>query len=270
MPTTACTDDSACSPGGVCEPRWSDNEFAIGLFPGQPLAWRASEGKIAAGIPAVPVDPGVGLLRCVVVDIDTFLPVPANVLEGTALIDAYRSDPSETFDTARYNALGFKALGPGNGDSVLTLGSEYTGCANVESFVHFTAGAADPVAPQREVNTRVVVVPCSVDYGLAVPASVMVHYSVWNEFGQRLGTSRRVTGQDVALVSDVHATIFSAATLGTLTAKTAVTGIDGGVMVLGIETHTEPDVIGAGSAAFHAERRGTRTTSDMVILPLNL
>jgi hypothetical protein len=264
---TPCTDDSACSPGGVCEPRWSDNEFAIGLFPGQPVAWRASEGKVSVGIPPVPVDRGVGLLRCTVVDVETFLPVGDNVLEGSALIDEFRSTPSAAFDTARYNALGFKAVGPGNGDDLLTLGSEYQGCANALSFAHFTAGAADPLAPQREVHTRVVVVPCSVDYALSVPASVMVHYSVWSEFGQRLGTSRRVTGQDVARLSDVHATLFSAATLGTLTAKTVVAGIEGGVLVLGIETHEESDGPGTGSAAFHVENRGVRLAPDRVILP---
>jgi len=267
-PATACTDDTTCSPGGVCEAQWTAHEFVIGLMPGQPQAWRASEGKIAVGIPAV--DPMVGLLRCTVVDIDTFLPIAANVLEGTALLDEFRPEPSPEFDTARYNALGFRALGPGDGDGALTLGSEYAGCANVVSYAHFTAGVADPVAPQRQVNTRVVVVPCSVDYAAGLPGSVMVHYSVWNEFGQRVGSSRRVTGQDAAGLSDVHATLFSAATLGTLTAKTTVAGIEGGVLVLGIETHAELDVIGAGSAAFGVEHRGSRATNDLVVLPPNL
>ncbi len=45
---------------------------------------------------------------------------------------------------------------------------------------------------------------------------------------------------------------------------------EGGVLVLGIETRAEPDVIGAGSAAFGVEHRGSRATNDLVVLPPNL
>jgi hypothetical protein len=266
QPARTCRTDSDCPPGGICTGSWTPTDFQIQLTARQPVGWRAGQGSMQLGIQPRR-DPFLGLLRCVVVDASSALPRNLNALEGSALVDHFVGGAPPEFDTARYNAIGVRSLlddGSGQQDQTLNLdGNEYVGCPTNTLLGHFFENATDPVSNQGRLQTDLVLVPCSVDYLAQQPASVMVHYNVYNEFAQRIGTSKRFTAQQVSTLSGIHPTVFDAATQGTLTGQTVVAPIATGPGVLAIAVTRG----GAGSAALNLAHRGQRFQPDMIVLP---
>jgi hypothetical protein len=199
---TQCRDDGDCTSPGTCIPLWRVNDFQILLTPGQPIAWRASEGIDAPDfLPCDPSDPDPavactydsagaipatenpfqGELKCVEVDADD-VPIQANDLKGEATIYAVEDGADPEVDTATYNAIGIQArtdlsssLPPAN---VLCLGgasgaqsapgtalcpsNEYAGCPAVLILDHYFEGADSDVLG-GEVNTELTLVPCTED-----------------------------------------------------------------------------------------------------------
>lgn len=263
--TTACFVAQTDCPFGSCLPGFSWTGFALHLTSGQPIGWRACKGIPDGGIPPVPEDPFVGVLRCITLG-PTRAPTDQNVAEGAARIE--RLEASAFLDSARYNAIGIQAVaGANNGDGMLTLGAEYAACPRTTILTHFFEGATDP-ATGNPVRTALALVPCSVDYYLQQPTSLLVHYNVFNEFEQRLGTSKHFTAQQVGSLSAVNPSIFNVGVQGTLTGQTRLLPIGGGVLATTIETHQDvSDPSRESSAALNAHHTGAQPGGDTILLP---
>ncbi len=250
-----------------------------------------SDSRIAP----VPEDPFIGELKCVEVDRNN-VPVEANDLKGE--VEIIRSN-GEDLDVSAYNAIGIPSfVGTNNKDTILVLGgtcvggtnagnpctsasscpggqcpAEYSSCPNTLILDHFFDGAADPVS-ERTISTDLTLVPCSEDFATQVPITTTVQFLVFNEFEQRLSTSRPVTCFQEFHISDIDKasqdrSIFSAAVQGTLTGQTRIRGVadqhvDHGHALLGI---AEDFRDGGGSAAVNLHFQGTRPQSDFIYLP---
>lgn len=250
-------------------------------------------------IPPAPEDPFIGELKCVAVDRNG-VPVERNDLKGEVEITRVHDGTS---DVEGYNAIGIAAIpGTNNGDNVLVLGGnvcsagaqaqtpcsgpadcpggncvsagEYTGCPNVLILDHFFDGADDPVTGQP-VTTDLTLVPCSEDFLTQTPITTSVQFLVFNEFEQRLSTSRAVTCFDERPLWSIIDTrtpersIFSAAVQGTLTGQTRIRGVavqdqNYGHALLGVAEEFRQD---GGTAAFNLHFNGSRPQSDFVYLP---
>jgi len=282
---SVCTTASECCKGqvcGVCQPGWNETDFRIRLTPRQPLGWVVSSGlstfpidglvrtgvggssNAGSRIPAVPEDPFIGMLKCIVTD-DTGTPIDWNVLKGEATLSAFTRP-----DVAKYNAVGIQAIaGAVNDDRELILGgpdAEYNGCPNVLVLNHFFDGVTDPVAGGT-VSTDLVLTPCTQDLLRQIGGKTVVQYLVYNEFEQRFSTSRTVDcQQDLPLskidTPDPTRSIFSAGVSGTVTGQTRLSAIDQGVIGVALETHSN-----AGSAAFNIHFQGDRPEADTITLP---
>jgi len=270
-PARPCTADDACG-GFPCLQQRLLFDFAIQLTPGQPVEWRvgvgASGSPIIGQIPPRPVF--VGLLRCFLVDASG-IPVQADALEGVATVESVSSGSPPQIDTVKYNAIGIPSVlndGSSAADPTLQLGgpnAQYAACPNLTTFGHFFEGAVDPVSAQSRIQTDLVLVPCSVDYATNQPTSVMVHYVTFNEFAQRLGTSKRLTAQQVGSLTSIHPTVFDVGTQGTLAGHTELIRIDGGILALAIQREIVGQSV-VSSAAFAVQHRGTNIAPDLIVL----
>ena len=273
-----CCEGPTC---GICEPGWNEIDFFVRITPGQPLAWRVSEGlaredfpldgvvrrgpdgssNANSRVPPAPEDPFVGELKCIAVDVNHH-PIDDNVLVGQATLEQI---DGQVFDVAKYNAIGIQAIeGAVSEDNILVLGgdgAEYNGCPNVTIVNHFSEFVQDPATeapctPEGPgcIETDLVLVPCAQDLLRQIPGSAVVQYLVYNEFEQRFSTSRTVTCQQVLPLSLIDTTqrqrsIFSAGVLGTVVAQTRLSPIGSGVVAVAFESHGSVASMGLGGAA---------------------
>jgi hypothetical protein len=231
------------------------------------------QGNQASLISPVPEDPFVGELKCLAVDANNS-PVERNDLK--AEVEIIRSGPGFV-DVEGYNAIGIPAIkGTNNHDNVLVLGgaaAEYSGCPNILILDHFFDGAQDPVSHQT-VTTDLTMVPCSEDFSTQSPITTTVQFLIFNEFEQRISTSRPVTCfREFHLFeidrSNLDLSVFSAAVQGTLTGQTRIRGVADadqthGHALLGI---AEEFRNGGGTAAVNLHYDGSRPQSDIIYLP---
>ena len=297
-----CTAAEDCCDGsngcGICYPGWNETDFRVRLTPFQPIAWLASEGRsefpidgvlrlgrdgvssnAGSRIPPVPELPFIGALKCIAVDADNN-PVDRNVLKGEATLETAIPpgiiEPDEgVFDVAKYNAVGVQAIeGAVNDDRTLVLGgpdAEYNGCPNVLILNHFADFAEDPVNGDN-IETRLVLVPCTEDLLRQKPGGAVVQYLVYNEFEQRFSTSRPLQCQQALLISEIDTTqrersVFSAGVLGTITAQTRLTPIGNGLIGVAVESHDREGPLLVSSGAFNLHFQGDREAPDLIILP---
>lgn len=203
----ACEANLDCPLGEFCS--FDGGDFHVLLTPGQPIAWRASEGAgflpcdpvnpdpnrttcVSANSGAIPPteDPFVGELKCVETDSGD-VPVERNDLKGEATIYRVRtgSETEAIADSATYNGIGLQARGDGfvgAPNNVLCLGgllqdatsaicplSEYAGCPAVLILNHFFDGAPSPIDPneQTRITTDLTLVPCTEGLGTETPDS---------------------------------------------------------------------------------------------------
>jgi hypothetical protein len=313
--------NSPCGPNGYCEPGWQETDFDITMTAGQPIAWLASRGEApcdsqdTSGLPCLPLpanqgsripgvseDPFIGELKCIEVD-KNGVPVASNDLKGEAEI--VESNAGQ-IDVEGYNAIGIPATGSNNGDYTLVLGgpnAEYSSCPNILILDHFFDGANDPISGDS-LTTELTLVPCSEDFQHQSVIKITVQFLVFNEFEQRLSTSRPVTCFDDVKISNIDTrssanSIFNAAVMGTLTGQTRIRGVpdsnaqctaagtpfacctgSGTGTCNGTATNSlgannallgiaEEFRDGGGSAAFNLHFNGTRPTSDFIYLPTN-
>lgn len=305
-PTVVCdpnrepgSDANYCGEFGVCIPGWNETDFRFTLTPNQPISWRLSEGMssfplanqpgpnghfnvsasfLQSSIPPSSEDPFLGELKCVLVGEDE-LPIAENWLQGEATIV---STNQGGVDAAGYNAIGIEATGANNRDNVLVLGTEYAGCPNMLSLDHFFEGAIDPVSGDI-INTDVTFIPCSQDFNLQLPKSVVVQFLVFNEFEQRFSTSRTIDCLTNLPLADIDTrigpfgdaqSIFSVAVQGTLTGQTLARGVNddsasapGGETILMVAQRFNTGSTNRFSAAYVPHHRGTRPQPDLIILP---
>jgi len=283
-PEQPCLDNAGCPAGDACAQLHLEiTQFRLRLTAAQPISWRISAGLAqlpppASGgpIPAAPVEPFGGVLRCVAVDPDG-IATDRNVLQGEAVLGRYDA-AAGALDVASYNAVGVAALaGATPTDGHLVLGgsaANYEPCPAALTLNHFFDLGVDPVTHASQFLTTLAIVPCSADLSVAMPnsASDVVQYFVFNEFEQRFSTSRPMQDQRVGVLSETDTqirerSIFSAGITGTLSGQTRLNGIIGGLLGVAVEGHVtidDPDRF--ASAAFNLHTDGERETSDTVVI----
>lgn len=268
--------------GACIEPRATS--FRVRLTSHQPLGWSVARGLAQGPLPdnrgtRVPaVDAGVfqGTLRCVVVD-GTGRPTDQNALAGIASIETKAEATTDRVDAAQYNAIGLEAVADANdGDEFLRLGgaqAEYAACPGslvLPNFFDFATVRTGVSA--GTVATAIALTPCGGDAlgdgGLGVTVQMMMY----NEFGQHLSTSRPIEGQLVIPLSLIDTqqpdrSIFSAGVAGTLSGQVDFFGIDGGLVGIAVQQHTDlVDPSLRHSAAFHLAGEGALASSEAIAL----
>ena len=283
----------------------------VPCFPLTPDWAFAPNGQTNTGslIPPVGQDPFIGEMKCIAVDRND-VPVERNDLKGEVEIvrvDVPGGGPE--VDVESYNAIGIPAIsGTNNGDNTLRVGGnlcsggpnaqkvcagaadcpggtcvsagEYAGCPNVLILDHFFHGASDPVLANLgqggvPVTTVLTLIPCSEDFLNQALHPTTVQFLVFNEFEQRLSTSRSLTCFDerpiwsIINTRDEDRSIFSAAVSGTLTGQTRILGVPDkdtghGHGLLGV---AEEFRAGGGAAAFNLHFGGSRPQGDLIYLP---
>lgn len=267
------------SPIDLCIPQWVETDFRLYITARQPLAWVASQGLQAADLPldgvalrgptgesnaSSRVPPfqdesgnAVGELKCYAIDGDG-TPSDRNVLKGEATV----IEPSATYSPSKYNALGFRAIeGAVNDDNRLRLGgeeAEYDGCPNVLILNHFFDFAIDPATDGPEIETDLILVPCTENFVNQIPTRVTAQYLVFNEFEQRFSTSAPVDCYFVSQISNIDTpdetrSIFSVFVSGTITGQTRIRPVNGGLMGVAFEYHGDDP-----TAAFNLNVQGER------------
>lgn len=261
----ACSTAAECGSGATCNRGWSVSDFRLDLQPQQPASWRAGQGSGAGapipGLPAVPENPFVGLLRCLVVN-GAGSPVATSALTGAATVEQFVGE--QRLDVSRYNALGVPPANPNNGDAVLVLGDEYAPCPNTVILSSFYDGAVEPAFRSATVATTLVTVPCSVDYLNRIPSTTLVRFVTYNEFEQQLSGTTTVTAQQVAPLADISPAL-TFAVAGTLSGHTRFMSVGDGVLAIALESQFAE---GTGqSAGLNTHVQGARSQSDVVVLP---
>jgi hypothetical protein len=207
-------------------------------------------------------------------------------LEGTAIITtAVGSGVDAVVDTARYNAVGLRPSGFNDGGNTLVIGGplfdkngdpigngpcdptvapctclnnpddasrcEYQACAEVLVLNHLFDGAVDPISGIGLANSELTLVPCTEDLEKQRIPQVTAQFLVYNEFEQRLSTSRSINcllNSPLSLIDTSQAgrSIWSASLQGTVSGQTRITGVGGGL--IGAATLTLCDPTGCNSA----------------------
>ncbi len=274
---TVCSSFADCEDGGVfgaCVPGWIETNFDIFFTQAQPIGWVASEGlagddlpcratflnpnpcvglgsNSGTRIPPISEDPFIGELKCIQAASDTRLPHNCdsvancrNDLTGHAAITS-----SALADVASYRAAGLENV-RSNGDNSLVIGgdrdttAEYEPCADVLVMDFVYDGATDPISGSLEAATELTLVPCTQDFRGQSTPPVTAQFLVYNEFEQRLSTSRRVECLLDTPISRIDTSqptnsIFSVNVGGTITGQARIRGVGGGlagVAVLGMAT----------------------------------
>lgn len=310
-----CEEDGFFAP---CSPGWIEINFDVILTPGQPLAWSAERGLGGSGIgqsladgklpcpggfsdsclpsdtnagtrvPPVGETPFVGELKCIEVDRTTRLPAECtgtacrNDLEGAATITKVELG---LIDTQKYNAVGMRTAAFNDGDNVLVIGgvaaeAEYQPCPQVLVFNHLFDFAIDPISGIWEAHSELSLVPCTQDLLLQAVPHVTAQFLVYNEFEQRLSTSRSVDCLLTTPISRIDTSqpgrsIFNAALQGTVAGQTRITGVNGGLIGSASLNYCAPTALGGcdstavvdAGAAYNLNQAGDRVDPDFIRIP---
>ena len=305
-PSTVCSSSDDCG-GGFCLPGWTETDFRFTLTQNQPIVWRLSDGlqnfpldglqnvgqggqfNADSNIPPAPEDPFIGELKCFQVD-EGDNPVAANDLKGEATVAVNNDD---IFDVRKYNAIGLEATDVNDGNDTLCLGGteptedcpepEYAGCPNVVILNHFFDDAIDP-ANGNDIRTRLTLVPCSENFLTQTTFKITVQMLIFNEYEQRLSTSRRIECLEDIGLSDIdtrpipdddYASIFNFAVQGTLSGQTRLRSVQTdstlvGTGIVGVATESY-SVLGTGELiatdAFNLHEAGIRDQGDVIRAP---
>jgi hypothetical protein len=305
-PTQICDSSEECG-GGFCLPGWNETDFRFTLTKFQPIAWRLSEGlqnfpldglngvaqdgqfNADSNIPPAPEDRFIGELKCFQVD-ESENPVARNDLKGEATI----FESNDIFDVRKYNGIGLESTEVNDGNDTLCLGGteptddcpepEYAGCPNVVILNHFFDDAPDPVNGNI-IETSLTLVPCSEDFLNQATFKITVQMLIFNEFEQRLSTSRRINCLEDIQLSDIDtrpipddnfASIFNIAVQGTLAGQTRLRSVQTsdtthGTGIVGMATESY-FAIGAAPTlvatdAFDLHEAGARDQGDVIRAP---
>lgn len=310
-----CTNNGAvcdsfmdCEVGGVfgaCVPGWIETNFDIFFTSAQPIGWVASEGLAGSDlpcratflnpnpcfgqgsnngtrIPPISEDPFIGELKCIQSDPQTRLPVACsgdncpNDFTGHAAITS-----GATTDVATYKAVGLEAVS-NNADETLIVGggtaeAEYEPCADVLVMDFVYDGAIDPISGTYEASSELTLVPCTQDFRGQTTPPVTAQFLVYNEFEQRLSTSRRVeclldTPISRIDTSQPNRSIFSVELGGTITGQARIRGVGGGltgVALMSLATDfTDPSTrLGWGSYSLETVAETDEESPDTIYLP---
>ena len=282
-----CLHDADCSAAPqpqTCIDRWQTIDFNILVTAQQPTVWRVSTGRPTnpadsltgldpGNVPALST-PFAGELKCIETDVSG-LPISGNSLIGLATIKNVNLQ-----DLASYNAVGLRGFDTNDGDDVLCLGggpsatcpngAEYEGCPEQLILNHEADGATDQVVgPGSVVTTAITLVPCSQDFEAQTPATAAVIFRAVNEFEDVFSASTTFTCWDNLALGSISP-IFTVGSLLTDFAQTRISAVANGPGVIAVaqEFHQIGGPISlSASAAFNLHTDGTRTGSDLIVLP---
>jgi hypothetical protein len=293
---------------GACVPGWIETNFDIYFTQRQPIGWVASEGlagddlpcratflnpnpcsgmgsNSGTRIPPISEDPFIGELKCIQADSTTRLP------RACASADECRNDltghaaltSSSLTDVASYRAAGLENV-RSNADTSLVVGgdpgsnAEYEPCADILVMDFVYDGATDPIAGAGlQAASELTLVPCTQDFRGQDIEPVTAQFLVFNEFEQRLSTSRRVdclldTPISRIDTSQPQFSIFSVNVGQTITGQARIRGVGGGlagVAVLGLATDfTDPSTLqGWAGYALDTAAETPDDAPDIISLP---
>jgi hypothetical protein len=248
-------------------------------------------------IPPVGEDSFIGELKCIEVDPVDRLPRECSTLDcvadpngccradliGQATIESV--NVLGTIDTKTYNAVGLRPLAFNNGDRTLVIGGsgsgpdqpEYQPCSEVLVFNHLFDNAQDPISLSARARSELTLVPCTQDFLIQEIPSVTAQFLVFNEFEQRLSTSRTVEcllDSQISLIdtSNPNRSIFSAGVQGTVAGNTRITGVNGGLIGAAILELCSPmgcdsTVSPPGGAGYNLNEFAERGAADFIRIP---
>ena len=268
------------SPGGACDPRSSIPTCGTGTC-------QAADSNAGSGIPPVAEDPFVGTLKCIQYDPKSNPPAPdqnpdptvgANKLMGTASIEACSSlGCSEgTVDVERYNATGvqFKAVDNSHPGEVHLDGVQYQACPSTLILDNIFDHAPDPLSTvdDPEVLTDLTLVPCGDDFLRQDPGNATAQFLVFNEFEQRLSTSRKVDcflERQLSLIdtSNSQRSIFSFSVQGTLVGQTRIRGVGSAATGHGLLGVARSSIGGVAGAAYNLQQGFGNSGIDIITIP---
>jgi len=271
-----CVGGSA--PGGACDPRSSINTCGTG-------ACQASDSNAGSGIPPVAEDPFVGTLKCIQYDPKSNPPAPdqgstANELIGSASIEACSDTICDggTVDVERYNASGvqFNVADNSHPGEVHLDGSQYQACPSTLILDNIFDNAPDPLSAATDtvptVITDLTLVPCGDDFLRQDPGNATAQFLVFNEFEQRLSTSRKVDcffERQLSLIDTSNSlrSIFSFSVQGTLVGQTRIRGVGTAATGHGLLGVARASIGGVAGVAYNLQQGTGKSGIDIITIP---
>jgi hypothetical protein len=263
--------------------------------PPVPPFFECNDAGIDPGRIPPEVDVFTGELKCIEVTMDG-APVSGNHLKGEATIVSKNvCDPflnsnapgrcfvnesvkcldngdcdSDTFDVAKYNALGIVGNENNDGDNVLCLGgqpsdqcpngAEYDACPATWIANFIAEEAPDPVAGNESfVETSWTFVPCTQNFETQVPETVTVQINAFNEFETNFSAVATVTCWDELFLDQINPIVFNFLPLGSTfgQARLRPSANSKEFLMVGHEVHVSAPFGWASDADFNLHVEGT-------------
>lgn len=270
-----CTGGS--SPGRPCNPSSSIPTCGTGTC-------NKLDSNAGSGIPPVAEDPFVGTLKCIQYDPKSNPPAPdqgatANELIGSASIEACSNLDCESgeVDVERYNAVGvlFKAVDNTHPGEVRLDGIQYQACPSTLILDNIFDHAPDPLSTAATVPTVITdltLVPCGDDFLRQDPGNATAQFLVFNEFEQRLSTSRKVDcflERQLSLIDTSNSlrSIFSFSVQGTLVGQTRIRGVGSAATGHGLLGVARSSIGGVAGAAYNLQQGFGNSGTDIITIP---
>ena len=269
------------SPGRSCDPRNSVPTCGTGTC-------QALDSNAGSGIPPVAEDPFIGTLKCIQYDPKSNPPAPdqgqtspanPNELIGTASIEACSSIDCDggAVDVERYNATGvqFKAADNSHPGEVHLDGVQYQACPSTLILDNIFDNAPDPLSADPNpatVITDLTLVPCGDDFLRQDPGNATAQFLVFNEFEQRLSTSRSVDcffERQLSLIdtSTSLRSIFSFTVQGTLVGQTRIRGVGSAPTGHGLLGVARASIGGVSGVAYNLQQGFGNSGTDIITIP---
>lgn len=244
----------------------------------------AVASNAGTGIPPAPEDPFVGTLKCIQFDPDQRPPAPdqsnsTNRFTGEAAIEAcLESTCTNGVDVEKYNAVGFRHRTPvaDHPGEVRMDGTQYEACPSMLILNHIFDNAPDPLSTATAnvptVTTDLTLVPCGDDFLRQEPGNATAQYLVFNEFEQRLSTSRKVDcffESQISLIDTPNSTrsIFSFNVQGSLVGQTRIRGVGKAATGHGLIGVARALVGGQRGVAYNLQQSGNISGADIITIP---
>jgi hypothetical protein len=246
----------------------------------------AVPSNAGSGIPPTPEDPFVGSLKCIQFSTSEDVPDQSNApgdLIGSASIESCNPGAgpcSAGVDVERYNAVGipfkmFVSDATHPAGEVVLDDVQYGACSATLVLNHVFDNAPDPLSISTDapptVLTDLTLVPCGDDFLRQEPGEATAQYLVFNEFEQRLSTSRKVDcffESQLSLIDtgNPKRSIFSFNVQGSLVGQTRIRGVGSaptGHGLLGVAR----SFYGSSSVAYNLQQTPSVSGTDIITIP---
>ena len=138
-------------------------------------------------------------------------------------------------------------------------------------------GAVDPISDVFVDALVAHLVPCTEDFLPQRIPQVTAQFLVYNEFEQRLSTSRLVDcllDSQISLIdtSQFNRSISTPPLQGTVAGQTRITGVNGGLIgsaraVQSCDARRHPTLVAPGNAAYNLNQFADREAADFIRIP---